>query len=160
MAFGHHRGAHRSREPLAPHSCASFAPVKSVDSNVTSPISVLVVDEDCALRAKTAAGLMGIGYRVSTASDAGQALAALEFCPEIAVLVTNIELPVMDGQELPAEARRRRPGIRIIFLSPRSGRIPTASAAAAITAVKRLTPEEVVEALHWSRIGDDYMIRL
>jgi CheY-like chemotaxis protein len=89
-------------------------------SIVKSPIIVLVVDDDSIRRRETAAGLTNLGYRVSTASDAGQALAALAISPEIAVLVTNIELPVVDGKELAADARRRRPGIVVIFSPTRN----------------------------------------
>jgi CheY-like chemotaxis protein len=35
----------------------------------------------------------------------------------MAILVTDVGLPGMSGYELSAEARRRRPGLKVLFLS-------------------------------------------
>jgi CheY-like chemotaxis protein len=81
------------------------------------PMTVLVVEDDFLLREATVETLNDLGYRAISASDAGQALAALDLSPEIAILVADIGLPVMNGLELAAEARRRRPGLGVLFVT-------------------------------------------
>jgi CheY-like chemotaxis protein len=82
-----------------------------------SPITVLVVEDDFLLREATVETLNDLGYHAISACDAGQALAALDLSPEIAILVADIGLPVMNGLELAAEARRRRPGLGVLFVT-------------------------------------------
>jgi CheY-like chemotaxis protein len=82
-----------------------------------SPMTVLVVEDDFLLREATVDTLNDLGYRAVAACDAGQALAALDLSPEIAILVADIGLPVMNGLELAAEARRRRPGLGVLFVT-------------------------------------------
>jgi CheY-like chemotaxis protein len=82
-----------------------------------SPMTVLVVEDDFLLREATVETLNDLGYRAVSACDAGQALAALDLSPEITLLVADIGLPVMNGLELASEARRRRPGLGVLFVT-------------------------------------------
>jgi CheY-like chemotaxis protein len=82
-----------------------------------SPASVLVVEDDFLLREATVDTLNDLGYRAISAGDAGQALAAIDLFPEIRVILADIGLPVMNGLELAAEVRRRRPDLGVVFVT-------------------------------------------
>lgn len=77
---------------------------------------VLIVDDDAALLAVTAAVLSDEGYDVMTATDGFEALAALRGgMPE--VLVSDLKMPNMSGFELLAAVRKRFPAIGVIAMS-------------------------------------------
>jgi DNA-binding NtrC family response regulator len=80
-------------------------------------ICVLLVEDDHVLRAVSADTLNDLGYRTIRTSDGMQALTALESDRDIRILMTDIGLPGMDGQQLAAEARRRRPGLGVLFVT-------------------------------------------
>jgi CheY-like chemotaxis protein len=83
----------------------------------SSSVCILLVEDDDVLRTVSADTLNDLGYQAIQTSDGTQALAALERDRDIKVLMTDIGLPGMDGQQLAAEARRRRPGIGILFVT-------------------------------------------
>jgi CheY-like chemotaxis protein len=61
--------------------------------------------------------LASAGYTVRDAVDAERALAILDENPGIALMVTDVGLPGMNGRALAAEARRRRPDLKVVFLT-------------------------------------------
>jgi CheY-like chemotaxis protein len=73
--------------------------------------TVLVVEDDRALRALMVRTLSAKGYRVLEASDGIEALERLAADPEIELVVTDIVMPRMNGvelaQQLAASARTR-----------------------------------------------------
>ncbi|MFH6782506.1 MULTISPECIES: hybrid sensor histidine kinase/response regulator [Methylobacterium] len=77
--------------------------------------TVLVVEDDAAVRLASAETIGELGYRALTAPDGAAALATLDGEREVAVLFTDVVMPGIDGPTLAAEARRRRPGLRVIF---------------------------------------------
>src|SRR5262249_7407267 len=83
----------------------------------SAAICILLVEDDNVLRAVSADTLGDLGYRAIRASDGKQALAALDDEPDIRILMTDIGLPGMDGRQLAAEARRRRPDIGVLFVT-------------------------------------------
>jgi CheY-like chemotaxis protein len=110
--------------------------------------SVLVVEDDFLLREATVDTLNDLGYRAIPACDAGQALAAIDLFPEIRVLLADIGLPIMNGLELAAEARRRRPDIGVVFVTgySRPDRLGTLSPGD-ICLLKPCTPADLANAL-------------
>jgi CheY-like chemotaxis protein len=80
-------------------------------------VCVLLVEDDQVLCAVSADTLGDLGYRAIRTSDGTQALAAIESDRDIRVLMTDIGLPGMDGQQLAMEARRRRPDIGVLFVT-------------------------------------------
>jgi two-component sensor histidine kinase len=58
---------------------------------------VLLVDDDQPLREQLADGLKACGFLVLTAADADAALAALAVGPQIAVIVTDVQMPGRSG---------------------------------------------------------------
>jgi signal transduction histidine kinase/ActR/RegA family two-component response regulator len=81
------------------------------------PSTILYVEDDALVSLATRDLLEKAGYLVHATPDAMRALDVLDEHPEIDLMVTDIGLPGMDGHELAAEARRRRPDLRLLFLS-------------------------------------------
>ena len=85
---------------------------------MTEESPVVLVVEDLPQTRATAVGLMReIGCTVFDAYNGQQALEILEAHPEICVLFTDVRMPGLNGLELAAAARRRRPDLRIVFTS-------------------------------------------
>jgi signal transduction histidine kinase len=79
--------------------------------------AILVVENEPDILAYTTEGLEALGYRVLGAQDASSALTLLEGTPDIAILFTDLGLPGIDGQQLAREAKRRWPGLPILYTS-------------------------------------------
>jgi signal transduction histidine kinase/DNA-binding response OmpR family regulator len=77
---------------------------------------VLLVEDDDLIRNVTTDMLESLGYAVFQAGDARQALSILQDTP-VDVLMTDLELPDLPGDELAVEARRLKPGLKVIFAS-------------------------------------------
>ncbi|KTS49518.1 histidine kinase, partial [Methylobacterium indicum] len=77
--------------------------------------TILVVEDDAAVRLASAETIGELGYRTVTAADGAAALAVLDGEREVAVLFTDVVMPGIDGPTLAAEARRRRPDLKVVF---------------------------------------------
>lgn len=84
--------------------------------------TVLLVDDDEAVRGVTAAQLADLGYEVAEAGGAEEALALLAAGGRFDVVLTDVAMPGADGVELAAELRRRRPGLPILFMTGHADR--------------------------------------
>lgn len=84
---------------------------------VAGGATVLLVDDEEAVRRFAGRALRGRGYRVIEAADGEAALSALSRGNAVDVLLTDLALPDMRGTELIAEARRLRPGMRVVVIS-------------------------------------------
>ena len=80
----------------------------------SSPLKVLVVEDDPLIRLSTADMIADLGHAVVEAANATEALGLLD---GIDLLLTDIGLPGISGSDLAAEAARRHPGLPIIFIS-------------------------------------------
>lgn len=82
------------------------------------PKTVLLVDDEPAIRKLAGDFLRKAGYDVMEAEDGVAALerAALH-AGTIHLLVTDIVMPRMDGLELAERLTAERPGIRVLFIS-------------------------------------------
>ena len=82
--------------------------------------TVLVVDDEEAVRDIAVRALRDRGYRVLTANDGLEARGvAGSASPAIALLVTDLQMPGLTGRELAGELRVRQPGLRVLFMSGR-----------------------------------------
>jgi CheY-like chemotaxis protein len=80
--------------------------------------TILIVEDDDALRAYTIDTLTELGYRVLAASSGGAALEVLEREDAVDLLFTDVIMPGgMNGRQLADEAMRRRPGLRVLFVT-------------------------------------------
>jgi hypothetical protein len=80
--------------------------------------TVLVVEDEPALREVTRRILTRNGFDVLTAADGAQALRLCTDHPSpIHVLLTDVVMPHMPGKELADKVRSRRPRIQVLFMS-------------------------------------------
>src|SRR4029077_8698981 len=79
---------------------------------------ILIVEDDENVRELATQLVEGLGYTACSASTGAEALAVVDRDPEIGLLFTDILMPGgMNGFELAAEIRRRRPRIAILMTS-------------------------------------------
>ncbi|MBF7141122.1 PAS domain-containing hybrid sensor histidine kinase/response regulator [Pseudomonas sp. LY10J] len=79
--------------------------------------SVLVVEDDPAVRMLILNVLDELGYRGHPAADADVAIPLLDSALRIDLLVTDVGLPGVNGRQLAEIARRRRPGLKVLFMT-------------------------------------------
>ena len=80
--------------------------------------TILVAEDEPAVRALVRNTLERQGYRVLEARDGGEALAvAQEYPGKIDLLLTDVAMPVMDGRELATRMRNSFTGMRVIYMS-------------------------------------------
>lgn len=82
--------------------------------------TILIVDDDAAVRDTTRLALAREGYRILTATDghtAMELMAVAEHADEVCALICDLDMPKMDGKELVDCFRKEYPDIPIIVLS-------------------------------------------
>jgi PAS domain S-box-containing protein len=78
--------------------------------------TILVVEDDAGVRGHTLESLRDLGYRTLDAASARAALRALKENSDVQLLFTDVVLPDgMNGQQLAEEARRLRPGLKVLM---------------------------------------------
>jgi len=84
----------------------------------SGPTVLLVEDED-ALRSSIRRLLQAEGYTVLEAQNGATALRLLEgpAASDVALVLTDLRMPVMDGRQLAAALARVRPNVPIVFMS-------------------------------------------
>ncbi|MFC7701767.1 response regulator [Bradyrhizobium sp. GCM10028915] len=81
--------------------------------------TVLVVDDDAVVLDVLACMLEDLGCQVVCAHGGEEALATLTRQQHISILITDINMPGMDGHELAERATRIRPTLKVLQLSGR-----------------------------------------
>ena len=97
---------------------ASVVPAESSAPPHRGSETVLVVEDEAALRSLAVASLKRLGYVVLAAGNGVQALeVAGQYAGNIDVVVSDMIMPRMGGLELVGKLKEKRPGIRVIFVS-------------------------------------------
>jgi PAS domain S-box-containing protein len=78
---------------------------------------VLVIDDERAIRDVTAATLESFGYRVLTAADGSEGIALYAQHPDVAVVLTDMLMPVLDGPTTIRALRQLNPNVRVMGMS-------------------------------------------
>lgn len=79
---------------------------------------VLLIEDEAPVRAFAARALRLRGYEVFEAASAEEALTMLDAPDfEVDVIVSDVVMPGMDGPSCVREARKKRPGVRVVFVS-------------------------------------------
>jgi signal transduction histidine kinase len=101
---------YRGEEDLAEESN------RSGDSQSLGAETILVVEDDEALRLYTVEVLSDLGYSVLAAANAAAALEIIGRRPDIDLLFTDIVMPGgMNGRQLADEAIRQKPTLKVLF---------------------------------------------
>jgi PAS domain S-box-containing protein len=79
--------------------------------------TILVVDDEPTVRNVARRTLEFSGYEVIAVQDGAQAIEAVIRHPEIEVVLLDLQMPNMTGDQAAPEIRRLRPGIRIVLSS-------------------------------------------
>ncbi|MEQ1710229.1 MAG: response regulator [Hyphomicrobium sp.] len=79
---------------------------------------ILLADDDAATRDLVRRALEGDGHTVTVTEDGAEALESLQAnAAHFDLVVTDVEMPAIDGILLAEEALKLRPGLRIVLMS-------------------------------------------
>jgi two-component system NtrC family sensor kinase len=102
----------------------SFAQAKPVPISTTpenipkgSQETVLVVEDDPAVRAYVAESLASLNYRVRQAANAEAAITIINDSVPIDLLLTDVVMPGTNGRVLADAAVQRRPGLKVLYMT-------------------------------------------
>ncbi|MGE4404099.1 PAS domain S-box protein [Pseudomonas sp.] len=79
--------------------------------------TVLVVEDEAAVRMLVVEVLQELGYQVLEAADASGALPYLHGSERLDLLVSDFGLPGLNGRQLVEAARQHRPGLKVLFIT-------------------------------------------
>jgi signal transduction histidine kinase len=79
--------------------------------------TVLIVEDDPAVRVLVSAVLSELGYAFVEASDADGAVPILNSAQRIDLLISDVGLPGMNGRQLAEVGRQYRPGLKVLFIT-------------------------------------------
>lgn len=103
--------------PVASISPLPVAPAVASPAGSTGE-TVLVVEDETAVREVAAAFVRSLGYQVHAVGSAREAIERLASNPEITVLFSDVMLgPGMNGADLARAARRQRPDLAVLLTS-------------------------------------------
>jgi CheY-like chemotaxis protein len=115
-----------------------------------------VVDDEESIRSVVAAALTRHGYQVTTASDGADAVAHYaKLGAKVRAVITDIDMPIMDGVTMIKVMKRLNPDLRVLVSSglASSGRIEARKRELEALGVdsilvKPYTTEKILRALH------------
>jgi two-component system cell cycle sensor histidine kinase/response regulator CckA len=117
------------------------------------PVQVLVVDDDVTARAAMRRVLEHHGYAVIVAEDGVEALRMLERTHvPVDLLITDVQMPAMNGDVLVARVRGAWPELPVIFVSGEShnARLVQETSGEVSFLAKPFLPAELLEAVRES----------
>jgi CheY-like chemotaxis protein len=109
--------------------------------------TVLLVEDQDAVRTLARRILQSQGYTVIDTADGAEALAIAERCP-FDVLVTDVVMPHMSGPELAKAILQRKPGTRVMFMSGYASHSAAEEISEAPLVQKPFTPGELLAKLN------------
>ena len=93
------------------------APAEGVAMRAVAGETVLVVEDERAVRELVVDVLADLGYRAIEAADGPEAVRLIQSAERIDLLVTDVGLPGMNGRQLADQARSLRPGLKVLFIT-------------------------------------------
>ena len=85
-------------------------------SNAVEPL-VLIVDDEEPIRQLERRILESGGYRVIEASGALEAFALLQKDLQVALVIADLQMPDLGGEEMARRIRRDRPDIKVLYVT-------------------------------------------
>lgn len=99
------------------------AAYRAPDERITKPVPlgqgehVLIVEDDPAVRALMSECLEELSYSVLEVEDASAAIVILQSEQPLALMVSDVGLPGMNGRQLAEVARKHRPELPVLFVT-------------------------------------------
>jgi PAS domain S-box-containing protein len=109
--------------------------------------TILVVEDNEAVRSFTTDTLRDFGFNILEAVDAAEALRILDRNRQVDLVFTDIGLPGLNGRELAATIQRRYPGVRLLFTSGYA-QMPAPTATSAVSKIPLLSKPFTRAQLH------------
>jgi two-component system cell cycle sensor histidine kinase/response regulator CckA len=81
------------------------------------PVTVLVVDDEEPIRKFVDRVLRDAGYHTALASDGPEAIEAASKLASLDILVTDVMMPLMAGDELSRRLRQLQPSLKVLYLT-------------------------------------------
>jgi two-component system, chemotaxis family, chemotaxis protein CheY len=107
---------------------------------------ILVVDDDQAIRLLLRAMLERRGHAVVEATNGNEGLQYYQAAP-MDLVITDIQMPVMDGLQMIKELRANFPTAKVIAISGEKGQLAAAKSCSQYTFEKPLYMEEFLDAV-------------
>jgi two-component system, cell cycle sensor histidine kinase and response regulator CckA len=83
----------------------------------SAPVRVLVVDDDPNVRSHVSRMLAAAGYEVAVAADGCKALELSAGMVRVDLLVTDLVMPAMNGDELASRLRAKHRDLKVLYLT-------------------------------------------
>lgn len=101
------------------HSVVSLVREYAMRLKKTSPlsISVLVVDDEEPVRKFVDRVLRDAGYHTTVASDGPEAIEMAAKLDQLDIVVSDVMMPQMAGDELSRRLRQSRPNLKVLYLT-------------------------------------------
>ena len=96
---------------------------KTATQTPARPMRVLVVDDEEPVRKFVDRVLQKAGYETSVASDGPDALEIAQKVRPLDILVTDLMMPLMAGDELARRLRQSEPALKVLYLTAYSDRL-------------------------------------
>jgi two-component system cell cycle sensor histidine kinase/response regulator CckA len=109
-----------AKKAAEPGDAPTAVPVKQADStkDLSGSATVLLVEDEDAVRMGGMRALVSRGYTVHEASSGVEALEVFEALGgKVDIVVSDVVMPEMDGPTLLGELRKRQPDIKFVFVS-------------------------------------------
>ena len=91
--------------------------VKPAEGELWGTGTILLVEDEPMVRTVAERALTRHGYKVLTANNGEEALEIVDRGDEIALLISDVVMPLMDGPTMVRQARKTRPDLPILFMS-------------------------------------------
>jgi signal transduction histidine kinase len=115
--------------------------------------SILLVDDDNAVREVTRAMLHELGYAVLEAGSGGAALDVLSREPKIDLMIVDFAMPGMNGAEVARQVKTKRPFLPILFVTGFSDRTGMAGVDEAYILAKPFVYDELASKVRFCLAG-------
>ena len=90
---------------------------------LSRPLNVLIVDDKPSVQRFVERVLSEAGYATTVAGDGPEALEAASRMAELDLVVTDVMMPQMTGDELGRRLRAERPSVKVLYLTGFSDRL-------------------------------------
>jgi two-component system cell cycle sensor histidine kinase/response regulator CckA len=89
----------------------------------SNPLRVLIVDDDELVRKFMVRALSEAGYETAVASDGPEAIDVAATLESLDILVTDLMMPQMTGDELARRIRSASPSVKVLYVTGFSDRL-------------------------------------